>query len=199
LLFRKKEKNQHDTLNSKNMKPFRNTLAVLTVMVIAAMTGCKKNGANGYMSVIMTDAPAIYTSVYVDIRSVEVHYTNEQQGTSGWAKLNTNSGVYDLLKLQNNAAATIAANTKLPVGEITQLRLILGTNNSVIISGDSQHTLKVPSEYNTGIKINVNSSITSGQQLVIILDFNAEKSIVAEGNGDFSLKPVIEIKSVVQY
>lgn len=174
--------------------------AALTVISIAAMAGCKKdNNANGYMTVKMTDAPAAYSSVNVDIVSVEVYYANEMQGTSGWVALNTNAGVYDLLKLQNNVTAVITPETRLPVGEITQLRLILGTNNAVFVSGDSEHLLQMSSAYNTGIEINVNTSVSSRQRLAITLDFNADKSIVVEANGDYSLKPVVYVKSVVNY
>jgi hypothetical protein len=110
--------------------------------------------------------------------------------------LNTNAGIYDLLKIQNDVTAVLTQDTKLPVGEITQLRLMLGTHNSLFISNDSEFSLTVPSAYNTGIKINVNTSVSSAQHLVITLDFNAERSIVVEGNGDYILNPVIEVKSV---
>lgn len=189
------------------MKTLKKIFAALTVIAIVAMAGCKKdNNAEGYMAVKMSESrttsgstpadpgdPLIFSSVNLDIASVEVHYANEAEGQSGWITLNTQAGIYDMLTLQNDVTATIAGDTKLPVGKITQLRLILGPNNSVVISGGIAHTLKVPS---TEVKINVGSSVPADAHLEVTLDFDADKSIVVEGKGEFTLKPVIQVKSV---
>ncbi|HRH64576.1 MAG TPA: DUF4382 domain-containing protein, partial [Bacteroidia bacterium] len=71
------------------------------------------------------------------------------------------------------------------------------TNNS-LVSTTGTYSLKVPSGAETGLKVNVNQVIAPKGNLQIVLDFDAFASIVVQGNGSFSLKPVIKIKSVIQ-
>lgn len=186
------------------------SVAIITVMMaLAAGMGCKKeNPGAGYMNVQMSEARIasgstsdaspnpVFSAVNLDIKSVEVHYANETQENSGWVSLNTNAGIYDVLMLQNDITATLAGDTKLPLGTITQMRLVLGPENSVLVSGDSQHMLTVPSGEESGIKINLNTTILSGKHTTIALDFDANASIVVQGNSEYKFKPVIRVKSV---
>jgi hypothetical protein len=155
------------------------------------MWGCKKSSADGYMKVMMTDAPGEYLHVNVDIQKVEVHYANG----NNWVTLNTVAQVYDLLALQNNVTTVLANNTQVPAGKVSQMRLMLGTNNTVVLTADSStHPLTIPSSYNTGIKINVDATIPSNQTVTITLDYDAGKSINKNGNGEYIMNPVISTK-----
>src|ERR1051325_538731 len=159
------------------MKTLKKIFAVITaITAMAAGTGCKKEvPESGYMNVQMREARTsdgsaptnptglLLSAVNLDIKSVEVHYANEAQGNNGWVALNTNAGIYDLLMFKNDITATLAGDTRLPVGTITQMRLILGPNNSVFVEGDAEHSLTVPGGTETGIKINVNASIPAGE------------------------------------
>lgn len=164
---------------------------MLVLAALAFMWGCKKSDPNGYMTVKMTDAPGDYMHVNVDIQKVEVHYANG----NNWVTLSTNAGVYDLLALQNNVTAVLANNTQVPAGKVSQMRLMLGTNNTVQLTADSSiHPLTIPSAYNSGVKINVDQTIPSNQTLVITLDYDADKSINKNGNGEYIMNPVISVK-----
>jgi hypothetical protein len=144
------------------------------------------------MTVKMTDAPGDYLQVNVDIAKVEIHYTN----SAGWITLNTQNGVYDLLTLQNNVTMLLANGSQLPVGEVSQIRLLLGTNNTVMLNDSIIHELKIPSSEQTGIKINVHAIIPHDNNLVVILDYDADKSVNKEGNGEYTMKPVITVENI---
>ncbi len=165
---------------------------VLAIFAIA----CNKNPNESTMKVRMTDAPGDYDKVLVEIIGVEIHYTGENE--SAWMALETNAGIYDLLLLQNNVSAVLTEEGKIPAGKVDQIRLILGANNSVVVEG-IEFDLKTPSAQNTGLKINVNQTFKADNKYEVLLDFDADKSIVVEGNGAFSLKPVISLKSVVEF
>jgi len=75
-------------------------------------------------------------------------------------------------------------------GTISQIRLILGPNNSVIVDGVS-HPLSTPSAEQSGLKIQVHQTFEPGVSYAILLDFDANQSIVEKGNGEYQLKPVI--------
>lgn len=164
----------------------------LIITLSLAQVSCRKENPSGKMTVLMTDAPANYTEVNVHVVGLQVHHA-----TSGWIDLPVNQGVYNLLDLQNDVTATLAANTQIPIGQITQLRMILGNNNSIVDSLGT-YPLKIPSGAETGLKININQTITVNNHVQILLDFDALSSVVVEGNGTYSLKPVIKLKSVVQ-
>jgi hypothetical protein len=174
---------------------FKSTkVALLTASVMCGtlFTSCHKKAETGYMNVRMTDAPAAYTHVYVEVTGMEVN-----SETGGWVNVPITAGVYDLLALQNNVSVLLATRTQFPAGRVNQLRLQLGANNS-LVTATGTFSLKVPSGAETGLKVNLDTSIRSGKTIEIVLDFDANASVVDEGNGTFSLKPVIRVKSVTE-
>lgn len=181
--------------------------AVVFMIVQLSLSGCKKydnensspggTGQTGQMSVLMTDAPGNFLSVNVHIKSVQVH-TSDTNNASGWITLNTHDTIYDLLKLQNDITVALANGIFLPVGKITQLRLILDSDNTVVLSDSSTHNLVIPSSLNTGIKINIDAQILPGKTVVVTLDFDADESIHLIGTGDYKLSPVIKVKHISQ-
>merc|ERR1711974_480145 len=85
---------------------------------------------------------------------------------------------------------------ELQAGAVNQMRIILGTNNEVMLTDSSTTELTVNSAINTGLKLNVNSEIRAGAKTEILIDFDADKSIVSTGENSFLLKPVITVESV---
>lgn len=149
--------------------------------------GCKKEETEGRIMVRLTDAPAAYQQVNVEILKVRVHMSN-----GSWTDLPTNSGVYNLLSLQNGIDTTIVNTTQLPAGDITQMRLVLGSNNT-LMADSVTYPLTVPSGSESGIKLVGGLSIPGNSTLNVLIDFDANQSIVQGGNGDYQLKPVIKV------
>lgn len=142
------------------------------------------------MEVRMTDAPGNYEEVNIDVQSVQVH--KEDDGDeSGWITLDEiNPGIYNLLDFANGKDTLLASST-LPAGKISQIRLILGGNNSLKLKDGTVKPLKTPSGQQSGVKLKINADLESDVTYVLLLDFDAAKSIVARGNGQYNLKPVI--------
>lgn len=140
------------------------------------------------LNVMLTDAPGDYEEVNIDIQGVEVH-SSEGNQNSGWTTLDVESGVYNILEL-TNGLDTLLATAELPAGRISQIRLILGDDNSVVVGGET-FPLSTPSAQQSGLKLNLNAELTEGITYTITLDFDAARSIVKRGNGTYSLKPVI--------
>lgn len=160
--------------------------AVFFSSIIILMPACKKDSSTdkAHLSVRMTDAPASYNAVNVDIQGVEV------TGNGGKAvMLNVNPGIYNLLDY-SNGLDTLIASGDLDAGKVSQIRLILGTNNSVIVNGDV-FPLSTPSAMQSGLKLQIHQTFEAGVSYGILLDFDANKSIVTTGNGQYQLKPVI--------
>lgn len=181
----------------------KRTIQILTLVTAVALTsGCtREQMKDGAMTVKMTDAPGLYAEVNVEVESVMIHYADSADSTSsdGWVTLQTEAGIYNLLDLQNGVTALLADSVEIPVGKVNQMRLILGSNNSVtLIDSVTVVDLELSSQMNTGIKFNLNATIEPGLETEVVFDFDAEKSIVVQGNGTLRLKPVIKVVSVNQ-
>lgn len=132
----------------------------------------------------MTDAPGDYDQVNVDIQGVEIH-----SDQNGWVSLPANKGVYNLLDFTNGLDTLLASGT-VETGTISQIRLVLGSNNSVMVDG-KLYPLSTPSAQQSGLKLNIHAVLTKGITYTILLDFDADKSIVHTGKDTYILKPVI--------
>lgn len=175
----------------KNMRSLFILVPFATGLIFFA--ACRKSSSatgGGTLEVRLTDGPGPYDAVYIDVQKVEVNVSADSGTTSGWQTLPLlRPGVYNLLDFRNGID-TVLASTDLPSGTLSQMRLILGSNNSVVINGQS-YPLKTPSAQQSGLKFKINARLTSGIVYRLWIDFNAGSSIVTTGNGGFILKPVI--------
>lgn len=153
-------------------------------------TGCKKKEGTSNVTIKMVDAPGDFQQVNVEVLQVQVNHSGQ-----GWINLPTNAGVYDLLTLQNDVSATLVNVGVLPSGHLNQFRLILGDENNVMVDS-LYYPLATPSAQQSGLKINLNADFAPNSEYELVLDFDAEKSIVTQGNGSYSLKPVIKVLSI---
>jgi len=144
----------------------------------------------GQVKITMVDAPAGYDEVNIVVTRVEVHNSND-----GWIVINNNTATYDLLLLRNGASVVLGDHP-LDAGQYTQIRLIIGTGSNVVVNGVA-YPLEIPSGQQTGIKLNHAFVIEDGLLYELLLDFDAERSIVVTGNGQYKLKPVIRVTPVV--
>jgi hypothetical protein len=143
-------------------------------------------GGKAVFQVRMTDFPANYDAVLIDIQEVQVH-----SNAVGWNSIETNSGVYDLLEL-TNGVDTVIAEDELPSGIISQMRFVLGDQNSVVVEGDTL-PLSIPSGQTSGLKLNLHYELMPGISYAVLIDFDAAASIHQTGNGNYLLKPVLKV------
>ncbi len=171
-------------------------IKIIAVLIIFLMVtvACKKSYYESKMQINLTDAPASYESVFIDLQKVMVHYEGRQE--SKWVELNSKPGIYDLLTLRNNVSVVIADDEHVPIGKISQIRLVLGMNNSVVVEGTT-FALKIPSSEESGLKINVHETIRRNDPILITLDFDAAASVNQNGNGEYIMKPVIKVKEII--
>jgi hypothetical protein len=109
--------------------------------------------------------------VNVDVMGVEITGDGGQSVT-----LNVVPGIYDLLKLSNGVEKLIATDT-LEISKVQQIRLILGTRNTVVLLDGITYPLSTPSA-EPGLKLQVNQTLQEGIMYHVLLDFDANKSIV---------------------
>lgn len=165
--------------------------AVFTLFILSQQ-GCKKDNnntnpaTNPVFSVKLIDAPSAYDAVNVEIVGMEANI-----GT-GWITLAMdNSGVYNLLGFTNGNSLALINDTVMEPCTISELRLILGTNNTVVVDGVS-HELTTPSGQTSGYKVKMDPQhLIAGGVYFLVIDFNTQKSVHETGNGKYMLKPVV--------
>jgi hypothetical protein len=166
-------------------------LGIVGIYILIILSGCSKstkNSSEGEIKIYLADEPADFDAVNIVVSEVSVHISNAES-TSGWTVLCDTTQTYDLLELRNGAMALFAEHQLNP-GHYTQIRLKI-TDGSHVIIDSARYDLEIPSGSQSGLKLNHQFQIHENQAYQLLLDFDAEKSIIKKGNGEYQLKPVI--------
>ncbi|MDT0685312.1 DUF4382 domain-containing protein [Autumnicola psychrophila] len=146
------------------------------------------------VTVSITDAPGDYDKVWIDVQDVMIKTDMDGTDDEGWESIgDVNTGRYDLLEL-TGGVSQVLADVDVPAGYLGQIRLVLGTDNAIVVDGE-ESAIAVPSAQQSGLKLNVNQELEAGEHYAYLLDFDVEESVVRQGNGGFSLKPVIRVSA----
>lgn len=158
---------------------------ILFAIPVLFLIACKKESSGTNLQVKLTDAPAAYDEVNVDIQEVKIKMDED----TGWISLPTTAGVYNLLDYQNGLD-TLIAQTFVTGSTVKEIRLVLGTENTITVGGES-FPLTIPSGSESGLKIKMNKTLKEGVDY-LSLDFDAGLSVSEELSG-YKLRPVIKI------
>lgn len=165
-------------------------LVVAVLFVMVAFIGCRKDNndfgtGTSLVTFKLTDAPGPFDEVNVDITGLQVIINDSI------VKLEVEQGVYNLLDFVNGKD-TLLVKDEIPSGKLSQVRLILGPDNSIKI-GENTYELKTPSAQQSGLKLNVHADFLQGVAYEYTIDFDAARSVVETGNGKYILKPVLRV------
>jgi Domain of unknown function (DUF4382) len=178
-------------------------LGLVVLGAFAALAGCGRQSptsavGTGTVRVQLTDDPASYDAVNLQVVEVAVHRAvddseaaGEGSDSNGWEVLSDQAATYDLLTLRNGVFTTMAIG-QVPAGHYTQVRLRLGSGSNVVADGVS-HDLKVPSGIQSGYKLIGGFDVPAGGSVDIAIDFDASRSIVHTGAGTYILKPTARV------
>ena len=157
---------------------------IATVVLVA----CNKNSDRTRLEIHLTDNPYNAQQVNVDLKEVRINMTND---SSGWQSVKTVPGIYNLLDLQNGVDTLVGA-ADIPAGTLKEIRLILGSRNSIMIDS-VVHPLTIPSGSESGLKIKLNKKLQAGTDALVI-DFDAALSVLKLDEQNYHLRPVLKIK-----
>lgn len=182
----------------KRLIPFLFLILFSTLFVACDVTD-NANDGTGRFTVKLTDAPAEYDAIFIEVEAVKVKANNDEVGDEvdeeGWITISDDTARVDLLQLQNGETILLGEE-ELEAGFYHQIRLILGDDNSIVVNGET-FPLTTPSAQQSGLKLNIDAEVKSDEMYVLLIDFNAAKSIVKAGNsGKYILTPVIRAVSL---
>ena len=167
----------------------RTFLAAALASLLAACGSSSTSTTTARMNVRLVDAPTTdYKQVNVDVQTVQI-----LNGTD-WITLGSPNKVVDLLSLTNGVYETLVDGATLPAGQYGQMRLILGSRNTVVLPDDTVKDLTVPSGQQSGIKMTVNFDVKEGTTADVFIDFDAHRSIFvhqAGASGKYILRPTV--------
>lgn len=154
------------------------------------------------ISIKLVDAPGDFKAVNVEVVDVMIKMDNDDDSDNGWMSLNAQNETVNLLDFTGGISKVLVDRFPIPAGTLSQMRLVLGDGNTIVIENDSEvdeeFELKTPSAQQSGLKLKVNTLIEEGFTYDFILDFDVEKSIVIAGNsGNIILKPVLYVSTEV--
>lgn len=190
------------------MKQISLLLSIIFFLFIG-FTACDSTGSDGgtgTMEVTMTDAPANYDSVNITINSVRVHQNEDSETDStesdeeaeddGWITITSEQMKVNLLELTNGNQVMLGSE-ELEAGTYSQVRFILGDDNTVTVDGVT-HNLQTPSAQQSGLKLKVDAEVEENTTYTLLVDFDAARSIVQQGNGGYLLKPVLRAVNLAE-
>jgi hypothetical protein len=140
----------------------------------------------------MTDAPGDYDEVNVEVIGVR-YKTTTDTGEEGWVDLDgVEPGVYNLLDLTGGVTVMLA-DDEIPSGNLGQIRLILGDDNTVVKDGVT-YDLNTPSAQQSGLKLKIDQELEPNVTYNFLVDFDVHHSVVeAGGSGNYNLHPVLRV------
>ncbi len=138
----------------------------------------------GSLRLMLTDAPID------DVEKVNIFFTSVTIKPAGKPveelALDLAVNPVDLLTLQGTV--TELAGGVVPAGDYQFIHINIDASRSTIVVDGVEKPLQIPSGE---IKILGNFSVGGSETTVLTLDFDAEKSLLLRGNGQWLMKPVI--------
>ena len=199
-------------------------LLLIVILASCLLVGCNPITppveGEGTLKLYLTDAPGDYLAVDIFISRIDAHIAEaeQEQAQEGslnfqnrdsnnteediggeWVTLiNWDNGLpVDLIELEGQTM--LLSTNELEAGTYTQLRVFLMGEASITIEGEEEaeinENLIIPSSAQTGIKLTHPFEIIEGQTTELTLDFDAQKSIFINGNGEYRMQPTIKVIS----
>ena len=124
--------------------------------------------------------------VNIDIEQVKVNYND-----TTWVILNTPNQVYNLLDFRNGMDTLIANGTIPATSVVKQLKLVLGSNNSIKVSGKILPLALADKQ--TELTLNVDKKLNRNVETVT-LSFDPSLSVSLSADGGYQFRPVAVLK-----
>ena len=158
----------------------------VTVNLWSASSATTSNPGDWQGGNLNPQDPLIPKHVYLDVHEVQMR----RVGSSSWETLNTKTAMYDLIALMNGSTA-IGGETFHGGIFVSDIRLVLDNNNSIVTGKGFQYHLNMPKNSNS-IVIPMNKSLPDGEASNITIQFILDQCIEYKNN-TYTLLPVVKV------
>lgn len=111
----------------------------MSLLLLAFIFSCsnsdnsKLDEQNSTISVRLMDAPGDFKAVNVEIVDVMIKMDANSDSESGWVSLEAQNETVNLLDFTGGFSKVLVNRFPIPAGTLTQIRLVLGDGNTIII------------------------------------------------------------------
>lgn len=161
-------------------------IAATAIALIAGCGGGSGGGGasagTGTMNIRLADAPdPTITSIDLVFNKLEAKVGNS------WHEIPLADETVNLLDLTEQDM--LLGSAVLPAGNYNQIRLF--PTSATVTDSEGTHNVNIGSASSTGIKVNINAELPANAVQTLLLDFNVDKSLIKQGNGQYRLQPVL--------
>jgi hypothetical protein len=167
---------------------------LIIISVIGLFFACTNEGNRNQalINVFMVDAPGDFDAAIIEVLGVEVSITGGRTGEGTQTFFLPNLAA----NRQVNVSALIGGEQfligrdEVPVGQVTEMKLLLGMNNLVRREGASI-PLRFRSSDLQEVSVQTNFVLNPGISHDLFIDFDVQRSITGRAGEEFFLNPVI--------
>jgi hypothetical protein len=172
-------------------------MRIVISLALVAWLGCDKKATDpqsdkGILRIFLTDAGGRYDAVNITFTEVSAHINGK------WLTLSNDTQTVNLLEW-NNGKTLMLGQAEVEVGKYTQIRLKI-ESAEVVLNEELSYPLMCPSCAQSGLKLLANFEVVAGTTYDVVIDFDAERSVVAAGPPGiprkFLLKPTIRVAAI---
>ena len=128
----------------------------------------------------------LFEKIKIELKGVSVY----SQASGSWVTLTVDNGIFDLLTLDSLHQAFLG-KIKISGGNISDLQLIIGSQNTVTVSGIDYPLVLEESDLDK-LKVKISDNVSGGSSYKLTIDFKASESIDNNG-GVYKLKASLKI------
>ncbi len=173
------------------MKKYYSFLALISLLFLSACSGGDETAT---VRISIVDSPGDFDKAVIDIQSVQLNASAAAtESDNSWLTIPNENGPVNLLDYTDGNELTLNS-AAFPAGKISQIRLVIGNNNSITVDGIKYNLIN--SSNQQGLILKVDEVLKEGNLYNLQIDFNLSKSVIAEGNGKYILKPVLRLIGV---
>ena len=147
-------------------------LILLLLITSFSFISCNNNedSATSRIQLKLVDAEGNYDKVLVNIIDVKYNRSDDEEGWISFEGFTApvTDDEFDRVDLTKLIAGTsiILTDEDIDSGMLSQVRLILGDNNAIVIEGE-EIPLKTPSAQQSGLKLHLNTELVAGYSLLL--------------------------------
>jgi hypothetical protein len=148
--------------------------------------------SNGFLKILVTDAPPQrdVTEINVILSNVEVSKYVEGEDDGVWIPIVTEGKPFDLIKLRDTSTEALLGESSLETGLYLQIKLDVEIVDAMIDGERVEMGVTLPSGK---LKMVASFEIRQNETTVVIIDFDADKSLVFTGSDKVIFAPVVKL------
>ncbi len=168
-----------------------NLFGLMAGFIVILVSACSTGHETARVRISLVDSPGDFDEADIDVQSVQLNSNPDATDSdNSWITVQNEAGPVNLLDYTNGEELTLS-DTEFPTGKLSLIRLVLGSDNSIIVNGNKYDLANSMNQQ--GLTVRVDQILKEGNFYNFHIDFDLSRSILDLGNGRYILKPVLRL------